>query len=142
MSSLVVRQKIAAYLTANWVLSPVAGEENEINDPPNTLEPWLSYGFAGNKEELISIGSAPTRCYRESGTIYFNAWVASGTGGNIALTHAEAIRDMMRHLDLGDGVRLGVARSPSTAIPSQTDSSKGNYFAYAVLVEYDYDYKA
>lgn len=140
MSSKTVRTKVESYLQANWVDTVIAGEENDISSPPANLDPWLSYGFKPFGEEVKSIGSPGAMCYEERGLIYFNVWVASGRSTATALTHAESIRNLMRYQDLGNGVRLLVAAPPDVGIPSQTNSSAGNWFAYQVVVDYRYNY--
>lgn len=141
MSSKIVRDKVVAYLKANWTLTVMAGAENEIDNPPANLDPWLSVGFQGFDERVASIGSPLKQCLREEGMVYINVWVASGRGHDSALTFAEAARTMFRRLDLGDGLRFTTVDPPSTAIPSQAQSSSGNAFAYQVNASYIYDHQ-
>lgn len=140
MSSQTVRSKVESYLQANWVDTIFAGAENEIDEPPANLDPWLSVGYKSFGEEMKSIGNPGSMCHQERGLVYFNVWVASGRSTATALTLAESIRNLMRHQDLGDGVRLLTAAPPDTGIPSQTNSSSGNWFAYQISVDYRYDY--
>ena len=142
MSSVTLRDKVAAYLAANWTETVIAGLENEIDSPPDDLAPWLSYSFHSFGETPTSIGSVPQQCLRDTGFVYFNVWVASGRGGDAALDYAEAVRSMFRHLNLGDGVRFTTVSPPEVGIPSQAQASSGNYYSYQVNASYIYDYKA
>lgn len=142
MSSKVVREKICAYLGSNWIATPILGDENEVDAPPEDLDPWLSYGFQGFNEVVTAVGSPVKQCLRESGMINFNVWVPSGRGIDTALSHAETLRGMFRNLNLGDGVRTTVAYPPEVGIPSQIEASTGNWFAFQVSVEYVYDYQS
>lgn len=134
MSSKVVRDKIKAYLASNWVATVIAGEENEVDNPPDTLDPWLVYGFSTFGEEAASIGAG---CFREAGTIEFMIYVASGRSTDTGLTHAETLRDMFRDLNLGDGVRCFTAGPPD----SFGATSDGNWFGFQVDAAYTYDYQ-
>lgn len=133
MSSKVVRDKVIAYLDANWVDTIIAGEENVVDSPPDNLDPWLTYDF----ESFDEIHLNYTHCnYTEVGTIVFTVWVSSGSGTESGVEFAESVRTMFRGLDLLDGVRCRNANSPET----YGLSSDGNYFGVEVDVNYEYFY--
>lgn len=129
-----VRDKVKAYLTANWSATVVAGAENAVDNPPTNLDPWLSYGFNTFGEVAQSVGAG---CFRDEGIIEFYVYVPSGRSIDTGLTHAEAVRTMFRNLDLGDGVRCTTASPPE----SQVATSDGNWFMFQVDVDYSYDYQ-
>lgn len=140
MSSKAVRTAVETYLRANWLTTSILGEENTIESPPSNLDPWVSFGFQGFDELEIGIGDPGNNCHRENGLVYVNVWVASGRGPDTAMTYAESIRALLRHKNLGGGIRLRTASPPNSGIPSQTNSSTGNWYAFQVDVFYEYDY--
>lgn len=132
--SKVVRDKVKAYLTANWSATAIAGEENAVDNPPTTLAPWLAYGLNTYGELATSIGGG---CFRDEGIIEFYVYSPSGRSIDTGLTHAESVRTMFRNLDLGDGVRCTTASAPD----SQVATSDGNWYLLQVEVDYMYDYQ-
>lgn len=142
MSSKVVRDAVEAHIRTNWLASDaaIAGEINSIDEPPANLDPWLSFDFDAYAETEMSLGDPGNNCHREEGICSINVWIASGSGPDVALTLAEKARVMMRHKSLGNGVRTTTASPPETGIPSQTNSSRGNFFAFQTSVNYIYDY--
>ena len=142
MSSKVFRDAVDTFLTDNWVATEILGLENDITELPNTLDPWLSYGFRPFQEAIRAIGSPSNQCFRETGLLSLNTWVASGTGSDVALGYAEDLRTLFRRASLGEGIRILTVAPPEVGIPSQSQSSAGNWFAYQVDAEYTYDYQA
>ena len=142
MSSKQVRDLTKAHLVATWTATPIHGEENEFEEPPSTLEPWMTYGFLSSGELKKSIGAPGSNCFEESGTVFITVYVPSGTGSNSALGYAETLRGMMRGLTLGHGLRFTTIDPPETTFPSRVQSSVGNWFGYSVACHYIYDYSA
>jgi hypothetical protein len=142
MSSKFVRDEIKAFLDANWTDTPIVGEENEFDSPPDNLDPWLTYGFLAEPENPVSIGAPSSNCKEEYGQIHITVFVASGSGSDAALTYAESVRTMMRTANLGSGLRVVAVDAPETAFPSRVDASQGNFFGYQVVVNYHYQYSA
>jgi len=142
MSSKQVRDLVKAHLAASWTATPIHGEENEFEEPPSTLDPWMTYGFLSSGEIKRSIGAPGSNCFTEEGTLFVTVYVPSGTGSNVALGHAEALRVMMRGLTLSGGLRFTTIDPPETTFPSRVQSSVGNWFGYSVACHYIYDYSA
>ena len=144
MSSKHVRQAIQDYLEANWTATPIVDSENQYQDLPINLQPWITVVYLSANEQKQSIGAPGNNCYRESGGCQFIAFVASGTGTDVALQYAEALRTMIRTAGAQgiNGVRFWEVDPPDTAIPSEVKSSEGNYFGYAVFGGYEYDFYA
>ena len=142
MSSKFVRDEIKAFLDANWVDTPIVGEENEFDSPPDNLDPWLTYGFLAEPENQQSIGAPGNNCREEYGMTNITVFVASGSGSETALTYAESVRDLMRTAALGSGLRITTVDAPETAFPSRVDASQGNFFGYQVAAHYHYQYSA
>lgn len=142
MSSKHVRDEFEAFINSNWVDTVIVGEENEFDSPPGNLNPWLTYGFLAEPENLQSIGAPGNNCREEYGEARVTVFVASGTGSAQALTYAESVRTMMRTADLGSGLRVVTVDAPETSFPSRVDASQGNFFGYSVAVRYHYQYSA
>ncbi|MBW1672130.1 MAG: hypothetical protein JRJ45_00540 [Deltaproteobacteria bacterium] len=141
MSSKFVRDAVKAFLDANWGSTTIAGEENEFDDPPEDLAPWLTYGFISSGESKLSIGSSVS-CYLEEGQVIITVFVASGTGSSVALGYAESVRALMRSASFPGGLRFTTVDPPETAFPSQVNASSGNFFGYQVAAQYTYNYSA
>ena len=139
MSSKAVRDLVSAYLEANWGSTEIVGEENEFDEPPASLNPWLTYGFVAGPEDKLFIGTG-TGCYKEEGQVILTVMVASGTGSDAALAYAESVRSMMRGLQPGSGLRFTTVDPPETSFPSCVQASQGNFFGYQVVAHYIYDY--
>lgn len=142
MSSKIVRDLVEAQLKSYWKATPIHGEENEFEEPPALLEPWLTYGFSSSGEQKLSIGAPGSNCFEEIGTTHITVFVPSGTGSSLALQHAESIRTMMRGLSLGSGLTFTTIDPPDTSFPSRVQSSVGNWFGYTVACHYLYNYSA
>jgi len=139
MSSKYVRDQVKAFLDANWVATIIAGAENEFEEPPGSLVPWLTYGFGAEGEQQMSIGNPGGNCFEEPGEVRVTVFVASGTGIEEALTYAESVRTMFRGVQLGQ-VRFTTVDPPDTSFPSSVQSSMGNWFGYQVVARYVYNY--
>lgn len=139
MSSKYVRDQMDAYLAANWSATVIVDAENEFSDPPANLDPWLTVMYLGGSEQQPCLGPLATVRKREVGSINLIVFVASGTGTDVALDYAEQVRVLVRGVDI-NGVRMLTVDPPDTAIPSQAQSSQGNFFGYAVSAQYEYDY--
>ena len=142
MSSKHVRDQFAAFINGNWTDTVIVGEENEFDSPPDNLDPWLTYGFLAEPENLRSIGAPGNNCRDEYGQTMVTVFVASGSSSAQALTYAESVRTMMRTADLGSGLRVVTVDAPETSFPSRVDASMGNFFGYQVAVHYHYQYSA
>lgn len=139
MSSLFVRQQVDAYLEANWTATAIVDAENEHADLPVNLAPWLTVLYQAGVERAPCLGNLAAVRKREVGTIQFIVYVGSGTGSDVALQYAEDVRNLIRGQNM-NGVRFTTVDPPETAIPSQAQSSQGNYFGYAVAAQYEYDF--
>ena len=139
MSSKIIRDRVTAYLNANWADTSIHGEDNVIDDPPANLDPWLSYSFFATPEERKSIGIPGGNCTEERGEVLITVYVPSGTGHTQALTYAEKVRTLMRGLQLGD-LRFTTVDAPDTTFPSRVQASHGNWFGYQVVAYYVYNY--
>ena len=140
MSSKYVRDEVRGFIESQWTATAIVEAENVFDQqPPPNLQPWLTMLFSGGIEEHPCLGDITVTRKRELGTIQFIVFVASGTGTDTALTYAETIRTLIRGQNL-NGVRLRNADPPDTAIPSQVQSSAGNYYGYSVSCDYEYDF--
>ena len=139
MSSKYVRDQVKAYVEANWTDTVIIDAENIFTDPPKNLDPWLTMRFDSLPEEAPCLGPRPLVRKREIGSVTLVVMVQSGTGSDVALQYAEDVRDMIRGQDI-NGVYLKGADAPNTSIPSQAQSSLGNFFGYEVVCDYEYDH--
>lgn len=142
MSSKAVRDAVGAYIEANWADTVIVGDENEFDEPPANLDPWLTYGFAAGPEDIRSIGAPGNNCTQEIGTVNITVLVASGRSTAEALTHAESVRTMMRGSKPISGLRFTTIDPPETSFPSRVQASSGNWFGYQVSCNYTYNYQA
>ena len=142
MSSKHVRDGMKSFIEANWATTAIVGDENEFDSPPDDLQPWLTYGFDAQPEQVHSIGQPGNNCRSEDGDIRVTVFVASGTGSDVALGYAEQVRTLMRTADLGSGIRVESVDAPETTFPSRVAASSGNYFGYSVVANYVYNYSA
>ena len=139
MSGLKVRTEVNDYLTANWTDTVIVDAENQFSTPPPDLAPWLTVMYLGATEQQPCLGPLDTVRKREIGSFNAIVFVASGTGWDVALQYAEDLRTLLRGQYL-NRVMLQTVDPPDTAIPSQAQSSQGNFFGYAVSCQYEYDY--
>lgn len=139
MSSKYVRDAVTAYLAANWTETEIVDSENQYAELPQNLAPWLTVFYQQGSEETPCLGDRKIVRKREVGLIQIIVYVSSGVGTEVALQYAEDARTMMRGLDI-TGVRFQGIDPPEAAIPSQAQSSEGNYFGFAVACPYYYDF--
>lgn len=139
MSSKYVRDQVKAYVAANWTDTVIIDSENIFEDPPKTLDPWLTMRFDSLPEVAPCLGPRELVRKREDGSISLVVYVEVGTGTDAALQYAEDVRDLMRGANI-NGVIIWGADPPDTAIPSQAQSSVGNYYGYSVTCDYQYDH--
>jgi hypothetical protein len=135
MSTAAAFTAIRAYLTANWATTPMAWE-NEAFSKPSPPAPFVLVQITGDIWDQASIGAGDrtTNRWQEEGALMLDVIVPAGTGSLTARTHATALANLFRGLQLGDiefrdiSIGLGVAaddRGPWFLLPMRVAWIKG-----------------
>jgi len=97
MASDTVYGVIRTYLAGHWASTPIAWE-NEAFEPPTPLAPWVAVEVTGTAYAQQSIGadSQAGNRWDETGTLFMNVFVPSGTGSSTARRHCKALADLFR----------------------------------------------
>ena len=127
------RELFKALIDIEWAETPIIAEENDQDQPPDDLRPFVTISYFTMGEEPASIGAG---CYRAEGINTLRAWIASGTDYDVGIQLIEKLRDLYRSRYLTDGLRL------TTASPAEPDAdgSDGNWYSYKTEIGYIHEY--
>lgn len=101
MTTATAYSAIRAHLEAEWETTPLAWD-NEAFDTPDDA-PWVLVEMTGDIWDQASIGAGDRTANRwqEEGELHLMVNVPFGTGSLTARTHAEALANIFRGLQLG-----------------------------------------
>lgn len=93
---------ISAHLIAEWTTTPLAWENVAFNAASQA--PYVMVQMVGRIWDQASIGAGDRlqNRWREEGDLLLSVIVPTGTGSLTARTHAEALANIFRGLQLGD----------------------------------------
>lgn len=125
---------VRARIEANWTHAPVF-DENSQGSTPADGTPYLDIQFPFSTNERISFGVPGANTHREEGAFRILINVERGSGGDTGRAWADELSDLFRGKHF-DGVETFAPDSAS----SDDANENGQYFTYAVVVPYRFDY--
>jgi hypothetical protein len=125
---------VRARLAANWSRTPVFDENSEGSTPVDGSN-FLQVQFPFSTNERVSFGAPGANTYREEGAFRLLLNVQRGSGGVTGRQWADELAALFRGKHF-DGVETFAPDSAS----SDDANENGNYFTYAVVVPYRFDY--
>lgn len=107
MSSATVFSAVRSFLTAAWLTTPLAWENEEFALPGEPAA-WIKVEVYGDSYDQVSIGSGSPTMERwvEEGAVMLHVMVPQGTGSNAAREHAENLATLLRGLELPSNIRF------------------------------------
>src|SRR5690348_10060801 len=101
MPLLDVRSAVRGFLAANWLVTPVAFENEDYEpttDPNGARQPWVYVEIMGGLYEQLSIGagSAKANLWQAKGQVWLHVFVPSGSGADAAAGYADALAELFR----------------------------------------------
>lgn len=121
-------------LTAHWTRTGVFDENSEGSTPADGSH-YLDVQFPYSTNERITFGDPGNNVYREEGGFRLLLNMPRGSGGDTGRQWADELAALFRGKHF-DGVETF---APDTA-SSDDANENGNYFTYAVVVPYRFDY--
>lgn len=134
MTTATAYSAIRTYLEAQWTATPLAWD-NEAFDTPDDAA-FVMVQITGDLWDQMTIGAGDRldNRWQEEGELLLTVIVPTGTGSTTARTHAEALANIFRGLQLGDiefrdiSIGLGVVaedRGPWWALPTRINWIRG-----------------
>lgn len=125
-----VRDRIAA----NWTDAPLY-DENSEGSTPEDGSPFIQLQFPFSDNNRISFGNPGNNTYREEGAFRILIHVPRGSGGDEGREWAGELAALFlgKHFD-------GVETFAPDSASSDDANENGQYFTYAVVVPYRFDY--
>lgn len=133
MSSATVYSAVRTWLEGSWNATPLAWENEpfEVPEPPSPFVVVEIYGDS-YQQESIGAGNPAAELWREDGAVLLHVMVPAGTGSLTARTHAEALANLLRGLELPGGIRF---RGMSIGL-GETATDDGNWWRISVRAEW------
>lgn len=127
---------VKTYLTANWLTTTIAWE-NEQFTPPEPPAAWIAVEVTGNLLSQASLGAgADGNLWREGGMVWLHVFVPAFTGSETARTYARNLVGLFRGLALNaDTIRF---RDASIGL-GQAGSDDGLWWRLSASVEWQSD---
>jgi hypothetical protein len=125
-------QTLREWFDANWV-STAKRFENESQDPPANLDPWVFFETFGDFYDAAEVtGNHRSSGWRVEGVANFHVVVSSGIGTTLARGYAEDLVTMLQGLTLPGGIRI---ERLSIGDNVQLESD-GSYFSIPVAADW------
>lgn len=138
MASDVVADAIEAYLSANWIATPIKFENQPFQRPVSdsgAALPFIAFEITGTLYAQQSIGESAQAANRwdEEGQLWLHVYVQTDTGSSIARRYAKQLADLFRGLRLvGDNLEFTDA-SIGMGQPGDDD---GVYWSVSVEIDW------
>ncbi len=96
MASDIVSDAIRAYLTSNWVETPIQ-YENESFEPPALMN-WVALEMTGTLYGQMSLGAdvQSENRWDEEGVLWLHVFVKTGSGSSTLRRQCKALADLFR----------------------------------------------
>ena len=121
-------------ITGNWTTAPLF-DENSGGSTPADGSAYIDLQFPFSTNERISFGVPGANTHREEGAFRILINVARGSGGETGRLWGDQLAALFRDKHF-DGVETF---SPDSA-SSDDSNENGQYFTYAVVVPYRFDF--
>jgi Bacteriophage related domain of unknown function len=128
--------EVEARLAANWTATPIV-PANTLGTTEGLGEPFVIVDYPVANSERSAVND---RLYREEGGFRILLYMPRGIGLTQGGTWSEALAAIFRDQKFGAGLALNTL-APDPPITDDA-SDEGNFFLFATIVPYVFEYRA